>query len=167
MIILINNGLFVFFIVVQIVFLLMPYQQSYLHLNNLSIALHLIICRNKFKKNCFFRSIFLFIRSLTTESSSLITITTHEFLLHTLISGDYLLKSSITHLIIDDVHKRSHTLDMLLAYLKDSQHKFRYLKIIFLQTTIQYDTLIKYFGNVSTYTSIIICFKKIKFFFFL
>ncbi len=71
-----------------------------------------------------------------------------------MISGDYLLKSSITHLIVDDVHKRSHTLDMLLAYLKDTQHKFRHLKIILLQTTIQYDTLVKYFGNVATYTSI-------------
>ena len=79
--------------------------------------------------------------------------TTHEFLLHTLISGDFLLKSSLTHLIIDDVHKRSHTLDMLLAYLKDSQAKFRYLKIIFIQSNVQYDTLTKYFGNVPTYTS--------------
>jgi len=43
---------------------------------------------------------------------------------------------------------------MLLAYLKDTQHKFRHLKIIFIQTTIQYDTLVKYFGNVATYTSI-------------
>ena len=93
-------------------------------------------------------------RSSIAESTSLLTITTHEFLLHTLISGDYLLKSSITHLILDDVHKRSHTLDMLLAYLKDTQHKFRYLKIIFLQTTLQYDTLVKYFGNITTYTSI-------------
>ena len=42
---------------------------------------------------------------------------------------------------------------MLLAYLKDTQHKFRHLKIILLQTTIQYDTLVKYFGNVATYTS--------------
>ncbi|CAF0945614.1 unnamed protein product [Adineta steineri] len=90
--------------------------------------------------------------ALTTNVTSLITITTHELLLHTLISGDYLLKSSITHLIIDDVHKRSHTLDMLLAYLKDTLHKFRHLKIILLQTTIQYDTLVKYFGNVATYT---------------
>ena len=92
-------------------------------------------------------------RSSTNTAASLITITTHELLLHTLISGDYLLKSSITHLILDDVHKRSHTLDMLLAYLKDTQHKFRHLKIILLQTTIQYDTLVKYFGNVATYTS--------------
>ncbi|CAF0759451.1 unnamed protein product [Rotaria sordida] len=90
--------------------------------------------------------------SLIAESTSLITITTHEFLLHTLISGDYLLKSSITHLIIDDVHKRSHTLDMLLAYLKDTQHKFRYLKIILIQTTIPFDTLVKYFGNIATHT---------------
>jgi HrpA-like RNA helicase len=103
---------------------------------------------------------------LTSESTSLITITTHELLLHTLISGDYLLKSSITHLIIDDVHKRSHTLDMLLAYLKDTQHKFRHLKIILLQTTIQYDTLVKYFGNVATYTSIN-TFIEIKFSLFL
>ena len=43
---------------------------------------------------------------------------------------------------------------MLLAYLKDAQQKFRHLKIIFIQTTIQYDTLVKYFGNVATYTSI-------------
>ena len=101
-----------------------------------------------FSKLCFS------IRSLINGSTSLITITTHEFLLHTLISGDWLLKSSITHLIIDDVHRRSHTLDMLLAYLKDAQQKFRHLKIIFIQTTIQYDTLVKYFGNVATYTSI-------------
>ncbi|CAF0814360.1 unnamed protein product [Adineta ricciae] len=90
--------------------------------------------------------------SSTNGVSSLITITTHELLLRTLICGDHLLKSSITHLIIDDVHKRSHTLDMILAYLKDSQHKFRHLKIVFLQTTMQYDTLVKYFGNVATYT---------------
>jgi HrpA-like RNA helicase len=102
-------------------------------------------------------------KTFPIESSSLITITTHEFLLHTLISGDYLLKSSITHLIIDDVHKRSHVLDMLLAYLKDTQHKFRYLKIIFIQTTIQYDTLVKYFGNVATYTSIL-CDSLLSFF---
>ena len=92
-------------------------------------------------------------RSLTSKATSLITITTHEFLLHTLISGDYLLKSSITHLIIDDVHQRSHTLDMLLAYFKDAQQKFRHLKLVFIQTTIQYDALVKYFGNVATYTS--------------
>ncbi|CAF3326176.1 unnamed protein product [Rotaria socialis] len=90
--------------------------------------------------------------SLTAEATSLITVTTHELLLHTLIGGDHLLKSSITHLIIDDVHKRSHTLDMLLAYLKDTQHKFRHLKIILIQTTIHYDTLVKYFGNVATHT---------------
>jgi hypothetical protein len=147
----INNGQFVFFIVVQLVFPPMHYH----HLNNPSIVLHLIICINSnfclFSKLCFF---FLSVRSLINESTSLITITTHEFLLHTLISGDWLLKSSITHLIIDDVHKRSHTLDMLLAYLKDVQQKFRHLKIIFIQTTIQYDTLVKYFGNIATYTSI-------------
>jgi hypothetical protein len=110
---------------------------------------------NMYKSNfrLFGNSVFS-IRSSTGEPTSLITITTHEFLLHTLISGDWLLKSSITHLIIDDVHKRSHTLDMLLAYLKDVQQKFRHLKIIFIQTTIQYDTLVKYFGNVATYTSI-------------
>jgi hypothetical protein len=131
----------------------MHYHQYYPPLNNPSIVLHLIICTNK--KQFFSKNLsFLFTRSLTTASTSLITITTHEFLLHTLISGDYLLKSSITHLIIDDVHKRSHTLDMLLAYLKDAQHKFRHLKIIFIQTTIHYDTLVKYFGNVATYTSI-------------
>lgn len=92
-------------------------------------------------------------RSLTSKATSLITITTHEFLLHTLISGDHLLKSSMTHLIIDDVHQRSHTLDMLLAYFKDTQQKFRHLKLVFIQTTIQYDALVKYFGNVATYTS--------------
>lgn len=66
-----------------------------------------------------------------------------------------MLKSCVTHLIVDDVHKRSHTLDMLLAYLKDTQHKFRHLKVIFLQTTNHYDTLVKYFGNVATHTSIL------------
>ena len=96
---------------------------------------------------------FYFLRSLTIEPISLTILTTHELLLHTLINGDYLLKSSVIHLIIDDVHEISHTVDMLLACLKDIHNKFRHLKIILLQTTIQYDTLVKYFGNVATYTS--------------
>lgn len=152
MIISIDNGLFGFFIVVRIVFPHMHYPRFYHHQINQSIVLHSITCMNS--NICFQFSLNNFSsRSLTTESTSLITITTHEFLLHTLISGDYLLKTSITHLIIDDVHKRSHTLDMLLAYFKDAQQKFRHLKIIFIQTTMQYDALVKYFGNVATYTS--------------
>lgn len=150
MIISIANGLFVFFIVVRILSLPMHSHRFSHHQINRSIVSPLTTCIP-------IQSLILFhivpSRSLTSKATSLITITSHEFLLHTLISGDYLLKSSITHLIIDDVHQRSHTLDMLLAYFKDAQQKFRHLKLIFIQTIIQYDALVKYFGNVATYTS--------------
>ena len=145
-----NDGHWEFFTVVRIVSTLMLYRRFSHRFIRQSIVSPWIRCRrcrtsSSLKTNhC---------RSIDAESNASITITTHEFLLHTLISGDFLFKASVTHLIVDNVHKRSHTLDMLLAYLKDAQQKFRHLKIILLQTTMQYDTLVKYFGNVATYTS--------------
>ena len=146
-----NDGRWEFFTVVQIVLMLMLYRRFSHRLIRQSIVSPLIICRRSLERNHRFETDHF--RSVETESNASITITTHEFLLHTLISGDFLLKASVTHLIVDNVHKRSHTLDMLLAYLKDAQQKFRHLKIILLETTMQYDTLVKYFGNVATYTS--------------
>ena len=146
-----NNGRFAFFIAARTISAPTLSHRSWPPSTNPSIVSPSIRCEDQSPSEWSFS--FAHPRSCHAEANSLISITTHEFLLHTLIGGDYLLKSSLTHLIIDDAHKRSHTLDMLLAFLKDSQHKYRHLKIILLQSTIQYDTLVKYFSSAVTYNS--------------
>ncbi|XP_046749004.1 putative ATP-dependent RNA helicase DHX57 isoform X1 [Diprion similis] len=58
--------------------------------------------------------------------------------------------SSVTHVIVDEVHERSAESDFLLMLLKELLSKRPDLKIILMSATLKADTFSTYFGNTPT-----------------
>ena len=80
---------------------------------------------------------------------TLLTFCTVGVLLRTLMGGgDQHALSSLTHVIVDEIHERDRFSDFLLAVLRDSLSKFRNLKVILMSATVDVDLFIKYFNCV-------------------
>lgn len=82
------------------------------------------------------------------SSSTRLTFCTTGILLQRF-SGDPQL-SSVTHVIVDEVHERSAESDFLLMLLKELLQKRPDLKIILMSATLKADTFSTYFGNIPT-----------------
>ncbi|XP_028912181.1 3'-5' RNA helicase YTHDC2 isoform X2 [Ornithorhynchus anatinus] len=77
---------------------------------------------------------------------TLLTFCTNGVLLRTLMSGDTTL-STVTHIIVDEVHERDRFSDFLLIKLKEVLLKRTNLKLILSSAALDVNLFIKYFGS--------------------
>ncbi|KAH0950534.1 hypothetical protein HN011_001845 [Eciton burchellii] len=77
---------------------------------------------------------------------TLLTYCTNGVLLRTLMGGDSAL-STLTHIIVDEVHERDRFCDFLLIALKDALVKYRSLKLILMSATMDTNIFVKYFNK--------------------
>ncbi|NWI85881.1 YTDC2 helicase, partial [Pitta sordida] len=76
---------------------------------------------------------------------TLVTFCTNGILLRTLMAGDSTL-STVTHVIVDEVHERDRFSDFLLIKLRDVLQKQTNLKLIISSAALDADLFIRYFG---------------------
>ncbi|XP_017797631.1 PREDICTED: probable ATP-dependent RNA helicase YTHDC2 [Habropoda laboriosa] len=77
---------------------------------------------------------------------TLLTYCTNGVLLRTLMAGDSAL-STVTHIIVDEVHERDRFCDILLIALKDALQKHKTLKLILMSATLDVNIFAKYFNK--------------------
>ncbi|XP_032839977.2 3'-5' RNA helicase YTHDC2 isoform X2 [Tyto alba] len=77
---------------------------------------------------------------------TLLTFCTNGILLRTLMAGDSTL-STVTHIIVDEVHERDRFSDFLLIKLRDVLQKQTNLKLIISSAALDADLFIRYFGS--------------------
>ncbi|XP_014486716.1 PREDICTED: probable ATP-dependent RNA helicase YTHDC2 [Dinoponera quadriceps] len=77
---------------------------------------------------------------------TLLTYCTNGVLLRTLMGGDSAL-STLTHIIVDEVHERDRFCDFLMIALKDALVKYRSLKLILMSATMDTSIFVKYFNK--------------------
>ncbi|XP_077256086.1 3'-5' RNA helicase YTHDC2 [Temnothorax americanus] len=77
---------------------------------------------------------------------TLLTYCTNGVLLRTLMGGDSAL-TTLTHIIVDEVHERDRFCDFLLIALKDALVKYRSLKLILMSATMDTTIFAKYFNK--------------------
>ncbi|XP_031838803.1 3'-5' RNA helicase YTHDC2 [Nomia melanderi] len=77
---------------------------------------------------------------------TLLTYCTNGVLLRTLMAGDSAL-STVTHIIVDEVHERDRFCDFLLIALKDALIKHSSLKLILMSATLDVSIFVKYFSK--------------------
>ncbi|PKU47310.1 hypothetical protein llap_2409 [Limosa lapponica baueri] len=77
---------------------------------------------------------------------TLLTFCTNGILLRTLMAGDSTL-STVTHVIVDEVHERDRFSDFLLIKLRDVLQKQTKLKLIISSAALDANLFIKYFGS--------------------
>ncbi|XP_076377020.1 3'-5' RNA helicase YTHDC2 [Megalopta genalis] len=75
---------------------------------------------------------------------TLLTYCTNGVLLRTLMAGDSAL-STMTHIIVDEIHERDRFCDFLLIALKDALMKHSSLKLILMSATVDVTIFVKYF----------------------
>ncbi|XP_066516299.1 3'-5' RNA helicase YTHDC2 isoform X2 [Hoplias malabaricus] len=77
---------------------------------------------------------------------TLLTFCTSGVLLRTLMAGDATL-STVTHVIVDEVHERDGLTDFLLTKMRDMLQKMPTLKLILSSAALDVDLFIRYFGK--------------------
>ncbi|EDL09994.1 mCG11938 [Mus musculus] len=77
---------------------------------------------------------------------TLLTFCTNGVLLRTLMAGDSTL-STVTHVIVDEVHERDRFSDFLLTKLRDLLQKHPTLKLILSSAALDVNLFIRYFGS--------------------
>ncbi|XP_053934447.1 3'-5' RNA helicase YTHDC2-like [Cuculus canorus] len=77
---------------------------------------------------------------------TLLTFCTNGILLRTLMAGDSAL-STVTHVIVDEVHERDRFSDFLLIKLRDVLQKQANLKLIMSSAALDADLFVRYFGS--------------------
>ncbi|KAJ8395601.1 hypothetical protein AAFF_G00030820 [Aldrovandia affinis] len=77
---------------------------------------------------------------------TLLTFCTSGVLLRTLMAGDATM-STVTHVIVDEVHERDGLSDFLLTKMRDLLQKMPLLKIILSSAALDIDLFIRYFGS--------------------
>ncbi|KAM6391605.1 3'-5' RNA helicase YTHDC2 [Rhynochetos jubatus] len=77
---------------------------------------------------------------------TLLIFCTNGVLLRTLMTGDCAL-STVTHVIVDEVHERDRFSDFLLIKLRDELQKHSHLKLIISSAALDANLFIRYFGS--------------------
>ncbi|XP_053787399.1 3'-5' RNA helicase YTHDC2-like isoform X3 [Vidua chalybeata] len=77
---------------------------------------------------------------------TLVTFCTNDMLLGTLMAGDSTL-STVTHVIVDEVHERDRFSDFLLIKLRDVLQNQHHLKLILSGAAVDTNLFIRYFGS--------------------
>ncbi|RVE55546.1 hypothetical protein OJAV_G00235200 [Oryzias javanicus] len=88
---------------------------------------------------------------------TLLTYCTSGVLLRTLMAGDASL-STVTHVIVDEVHERDGLTDFLLTKIRDVLKKIPSLKLILSSASLDVDLFSRYFGGCP-----VICLKETQF----
>ncbi|XP_034254470.1 3'-5' RNA helicase YTHDC2-like [Thrips palmi] len=82
---------------------------------------------------------------------TVLTYCTNGVLLRTLMGGDSIL-STLTHIIVDEVHERDRFSDFLLISLRDALQKYKDLRLILMSATLDISVFTKYFNNCPVIT---------------
>uniref|UniRef100_A0A1B6C6P5 RNA helicase n=1 Tax=Clastoptera arizonana TaxID=38151 RepID=A0A1B6C6P5_9HEMI len=82
---------------------------------------------------------------------TVLTYTTYQTLLRTLLGGDSLL-SSVTHIFIDEIQEREKLSDFILVILRDAIAKYKGLKLILMSASYDSKIFAKYFNNCPVIT---------------
>ncbi|XP_028318300.1 3'-5' RNA helicase YTHDC2-like isoform X2 [Gouania willdenowi] len=77
---------------------------------------------------------------------TLLTFCTTGMFLRTLMNGDASL-TTITHVIMDEVHERDGLSDLLLTKMRDILHQFPTLKLVLTSAALDTELFIRYFGS--------------------
>ncbi|KAL3867100.1 hypothetical protein ACJMK2_044331 [Sinanodonta woodiana] len=77
---------------------------------------------------------------------TLLTFCTNGVLLRTLMGGDSAI-STVTHVIVDEVHERDRFSDFILIALRDLLPKFPHLKLVLMSAALNIQLFVKYFNN--------------------
>ncbi|XP_061172936.1 3'-5' RNA helicase YTHDC2-like isoform X2 [Saccostrea echinata] len=77
---------------------------------------------------------------------TLLTFCTNGVLLRTLMNGSHSL-STVTHVIVDEVHERDRFSDFLLTAIRDELPKYQQMKLILMSASMNVDLFIRYFNN--------------------
>ncbi|KAJ0064818.1 hypothetical protein NL108_015585, partial [Boleophthalmus pectinirostris] len=77
---------------------------------------------------------------------TLLTFCTSGVFLRTLMAGDASL-TSVTHVIVDEVHERDGLTDLLLTKMRDMLQKVPTLKLILISAALDIDLFLQYFGS--------------------
>ncbi|KAM7023910.1 3'-5' RNA helicase YTHDC2-like [Acridotheres tristis] len=77
---------------------------------------------------------------------TLVTFCTYDMLLCTLMAGDSIL-STVTHVIVDEVHERDRFSDFLLIKLRDVLQNQNNLKLIISSAALDANLFVRYFGS--------------------
>ncbi|KAL2100516.1 hypothetical protein ACEWY4_004910 [Coilia grayii] len=77
---------------------------------------------------------------------TLLTFCTSGVLLRTLMAGDATL-STVTHVIVDEVHERDGLSDFLLTKMRELLHRMPSLKLILSSAALDVDLFVRYFGS--------------------
>eukprot|EP00073_Rattus_norvegicus_P018051 XP_003748701.2 PREDICTED: probable ATP-dependent RNA helicase YTHDC2 [Rattus norvegicus] len=88
---------------------------------------------------------------------TLLTFCTNGVLLRTLMAGDSTL-STVTHVIVDEVHERDRFSDFLLTKLRDLLQKHPTLKLILSSAALDVNLFIRYFGSCPVIYSMTVIF---------
>lgn len=81
-----------------------------------------------------------------TSPKTLLTFCTNGVLLRTLMNGSHSL-STVTHVIVDEVHERDRFSDFLLTAIRDELSKYPHMKLILMSASMNVDLFIRYFNN--------------------
>lgn len=79
------------------------------------------------------------------------TYCTYGVLLRMLLAGDSVL-TSVTHIIVDEVHERDRFSDFVLIVLRDAISRYRSIKLILMSATLDTANFAKYFNNCPVIT---------------
>ncbi|KAJ8029622.1 3'-5' RNA helicase YTHDC2 [Holothuria leucospilota] len=82
---------------------------------------------------------------------TLLTFCTNGVLLRTLMTGDSCL-SSISHVIIDEIHERDQYSDFLLTQLRELLSKHPHLRLVLMSAALDTELFIRYFNNAPLLT---------------
>ncbi|KAJ1522358.1 hypothetical protein ONE63_002650 [Megalurothrips usitatus] len=82
---------------------------------------------------------------------TVLTYCTNGVLLRTLMGGDAIL-STLTHIIVDEVHERDRFSDFLLISLREALQKYKDLRLILMSATMDISVFTKYFDDCPVIT---------------
>ncbi|XP_072038537.1 3'-5' RNA helicase YTHDC2-like [Amphiura filiformis] len=77
---------------------------------------------------------------------TLLTFCTNGVLLRTLMSGEHAL-STITHVIVDEIHERDRFSDFLVIQLRDILSRHKHLKVILMSAALDTELFVRYFNS--------------------
>jgi len=82
-----------------------------------------------------------------TSAKNMVTFCTYGVLLRSLMGGDHV-TSTLTHIIIDEVHERDKLCDFLLTVLREVSERNLSLKIILMSATVDTQQFVQYFNGI-------------------
>jgi len=92
----------------------------------------------------------IYLESMISPCDTILTYCTPDLLLHSLNPPEYLILSSVTHIILDEIHERHKTMDVLMACLRDILFLFPNLNLVLMGAQLDCEKLEDYFACESS-----------------